>query len=400
MPALPAIDYNLIADLSISSLELDRRSSPASLPSSMSTHRERSLPVSPLSISKLLRARTPAPQSYQKGSGSIPPSAVNNKGVFALFGLIFAGLVLTSIWFFFWAKNGGFQWRGRRDWEDYKSTVLRRKGPNGTTLSGATKTTELGGGSIVGGGSAVSEMDLEENSTVYSGIKIGRHGKRARAEKKKKQQKSNNNDSDVRAYRHEKPAKVGGLNREPEGSYHDYTNTDPSELSQHTPTPKPHKAKPSSSIPTKKQPKPYQTPTKPHRNPYAYPPSASSTDSHRPLRQDTTPTHTPTRSRQSSPRKHNNQPSTTTRHTTHRSSTGNYTEPLDFSESSRYTASETAESEGSKGTKAYFHPIPGLGREASREASRGACGGGFRRGGGGGRRRDSLSDSEGETVMS
>ena len=45
-----------------------------------------------------------------------------------------------------------------------------------------------------------------------------------------------------------------------------------------------------------------------------------------------------------------------------------------------------ADTEQSRGTKAYFHPIPGL--------SAGG-GNGFRRGGG--RRRDSLSDSEGET---
>lgn len=48
--------------------------------------------------------------------------------------------------------------------------------------------------------------------------------------------------------------------------------------------------------------------------------------------------------------------------------------------------------EDSRGTKKYFHPIPGLGTEG-----RGAGGGGFRRGRG---RRDSLSDSEGETTLS
>jgi len=57
--------------------------------------------------------------------------------------------VITGIWFFFWAKNGGFYFK-EGDWEDYKSTILRRKGPNGTTLSGATPSTNLGGGSVVG----------------------------------------------------------------------------------------------------------------------------------------------------------------------------------------------------------------------------------------------------------
>ena len=69
-----------------------------------------------------------------------------------------------------------------------------------------------------------------------------------------------------------------------------------------------------------------------------------------------------------------------------------YTEPLDFE--SRYSAtnSDAGMTEDSRGTKAYFHPIPGLGSDAGR-----APAGGFRRGRG---RRDSLSDSEGETMAS
>ena len=71
-----------------------------------------------------------------------------------------------------------------------------------------------------------------------------------------------------------------------------------------------------------------------------------------------------------------------------------YTEPLDFD--SRYSASnsEAGVTEDSRGTKAYFHPIPGLGTERN---NGGGGGGGFRRGRG---RRDSLSDSEGETNVS
>lgn len=71
-----------------------------------------------------------------------------------------------------------------------------------------------------------------------------------------------------------------------------------------------------------------------------------------------------------------------------------YTEPLDFE--SRYSAtnSDSGMTEESRGTKTYFHPIPGLGSDSGRVA-----GGGFRRGRGRGR-RDSLSDSEGETMAS
>lgn len=67
-------------------------------------------------------------------------------------------------------------------------------------------------------------------------------------------------------------------------------------------------------------------------------------------------------------------------------------------------ASEAGWTEDSRGTKAYFHPIPGLGAGTGGAGGVGSGGygrgsyGGFRRGRG---RRDSLSDSEeGETVMS
>lgn len=57
-------------------------------------------------------------------------------------------MIAASIWFFFHAKNGGFHWQ-QGDWDDYKSTVMRRKGLDGKTFSNATKSTKLGGGSIV-----------------------------------------------------------------------------------------------------------------------------------------------------------------------------------------------------------------------------------------------------------
>ncbi len=390
------VDPSTISDLSISSLELDRRSSPNDLPSYLSNlnleERERlnaptttnlfkraSIPSSPLPLSPhdagtLLRARNPAPDSnaYTHGAGTIPPDAINNKGILALFGLLSASLVFASIWFFFWAKNGGFVWR-KGDWDDYKSTVLRRKGPDGKTLSNATKSTELGGGSVVG------SMDAYDAESVQGG-RAAKKGKKVRAGR----------DEDVRAYRHEKPARVGGLNRQPDGSYHDYSSTEPSEISQ--PYAHPHTPQ-----------KPSAKDKKHHRQPShtvgTEDTFSSISDDRRPLRSaphhhlhsnHSSPAHTPNnRSRQSSPRKHR----TTASHSQRPSE--RYTDPIDFE--SRYTASEV-ETEGS-GTKSYFHPIPGLGSKgvgAVEKKGNGGAGGGFRRGGG--RRRDSLSDSEGETV--
>ena len=314
--------------------------------------------------------------------------------------------MLGSIWFFFWARNGGFHFR-QGDWQDYKSTVLRRKGPNGTTLSGATKTTRLGGGSVV----AEAERDLSEKAFKKGYQKNGR-----KAGKKVPRGSRNNGDEDVRAYRHEKSARVGGLNRESDGifnqdfAYSDNTTTtattttysDDVPQARHIPinTPKPKAAKKEAkwTKPTDKKRAP-STPSTPSpkkdkkKDFYTHTPtSTTSTDSHRPLRPNAAmPSRdsTPTRSRRSSPTKGHSRASVPSSF---------YTEPLDFN--SRYSASnsDAGVTEDSRGTKAYFHPIPGLSGERSERSERASGGhGGFRRGMG---RRDSLSDSEGETVRS
>lgn len=142
------------------------------------------------------------------------PQKINNKGFFALFGILGAGMVVASIWFFFWAKNGGFIWRAT-DWDDYKSTVLRRKDENGNTLSNATPRTKLGQQSVAG------TFDVERNASI-SEKNYGRerNGKAPVV----------GMDDDVRAYRHERPARVGGMNRRHDGSHFDYSVTDESDI--------------------------------------------------------------------------------------------------------------------------------------------------------------------------
>ena len=66
-------------------------------------------------------------------------------------------LLLGEEWGFYFKES---------DWDEYKSTVLRRKGPNGTTLSGATATTDLGGGSVVHG----------EKNSKWGRLRKGRKG--------------------------------------------------------------------------------------------------------------------------------------------------------------------------------------------------------------------------------
>ncbi|KAI9795628.1 MAG: hypothetical protein M1835_005413 [Candelina submexicana] len=431
-----------IPDLSISSLELDQRSavppptdSAWNLSSYLSSlglaERERkfsggasrdsilssvlkrsaspSTNLSPRDIGLLSRAKDAAPTPVTHNAG-INPVTVNNKGILALFGLISAALVLASIWFFFWAKNGGFVFR-QGDWDDYKSTVLRRKGPNGTTLSNATKSTKLGNDSIEG--------DYDRDDMVYG--------------------HSNRRDRDVRAYRHEKPARVGGLNRQPDGTHYDHTNTDRSELmtermtEKTTPTSSPEKKKPAKNTagffarkmkaedrkakpqrekeskkkekakkPAPRQPSTAYSYTQGDDNSTVITDSTNMSEDRRPLRHSHQ--YTPNRSRysSSSPTKHHH------RQAYYDHPNFDHSETLStasYLESSQAGTSDT-------GTKSYVHHIPGLSkgrgtdtRDFAEEMSRSAgarrqAGGGRSKGGyrrGGGRRRDSLSDSEGDT---
>lgn len=188
-------------------------------------------------------------------SGVLDPHDISNVGFFILFALIGVAFVITIIWFFFWAKNGGFYFK-ENDWEDYKTTVLRRKGPNGTILSNATPSTNLGGGSVY------KDMDDDNTtaiteSTALSGITAGasdigarekrrqkqeqRERERQRERRKKRGSKRHVGEDGVeddvaektardelRQYRHEKAARVGGINKQSEGSNWD-GSTNPSE---------------------------------------------------------------------------------------------------------------------------------------------------------------------------
>lgn len=198
---------------------------------------------------------------YHPGEGSKSPDKFSGPGFLVLFALIGTGMVIASIWFFFWAKNGGFKF-GDDDWDDYKSTVLRRKGPDGKTLSNATKSTKLGGGSIVRGQDYMREKSMA--STVVGRDEKGRKGIRAKrgfakthsvwgdddymteswgtdtvsdgmTEVKTDYGGAGNDhskryrDRDMHQYKREKPARVGGLNRVADGSHYDHTNSERSD---------------------------------------------------------------------------------------------------------------------------------------------------------------------------
>ncbi|KAI9861762.1 MAG: hypothetical protein M1813_005111 [Trichoglossum hirsutum] len=342
-------------------------------------------PLSPRDIGILGRGVVvPRDTTHNRGAGTVGPTSINNKGMLALFGLLFSGLIISAIWFFFWAKNGGFEFK-EGDWEEYKSTVLRRKGPNGTTLSGATKTTDLGQQSVTG---SFDAEDAEEEHV---------------------------RDNDVRQYRHEKPAKVGGINREPDGSYYDRDSTDRSSEVTAEPSAAGGKRgfwrrseKPSAGGSRSKGNNNNNNAA--NRQPsttYSFTEGDDGTIVSG-ATEYTRPTHTHRSSRHHSHRpsshhRHRNSagaPPSSSRHHTHT----HHPPPTTISEVS-YDDDTTSE----LGTKIYNHSVPGLlagsavattRSEVSYEPSgrgwEGASGKGYRRGGG--RRRDSLSESEGETV--
>ncbi|KAK2740938.1 hypothetical protein FQN57_005942 [Myotisia sp. PD_48] len=377
--------------------------------------------LSPIEASKILTARSESTNKIVHGQGAIPPGAIRMEGLMALFAIIGAAFVIAGIWFFFWAKNGGFHW-SKNDWEDYKSTVLRRKDANGKLLSNATASTNLGGGSVVAGTyydddgetGTVTATNVD-TETVASGEKPKkkRKGFRETAKEKflrkqKEETWEGGHDNDMRAYRHEKPAKVGGMNREADGTYHgsEFTSTNDqrSEWTQseagHThqqeyyqPYDQPDAGKKRnvsgfsfapgtedtiSQVMTEEREPLRKNPSHRHHRSHSRQHSEDqgktttrSRTSQRPRgpRVDAaSSTTSASRSRQSSPRKQN------------RAMPGGYTEPLDMSE---YSYHHVDQPDTGSGTLSYHHPIPALSK-------------GYRRAGGRNGRRDSLSDSDGD----
>lgn len=205
----------------------------------------------PLAEAGRILARGAKPTATTDPShGVLDPHDISNVGFFVLFALIGVGFVVTGIWFFFWAKNGGFFFK-ENDWDEYKSTVLRRKGPNGTLLSGATKSTKLGGGSVYKDINEDDSTTVVTESTALSGVTAGasdigaREKRRAKQdqrdrERRKKRGEQRNSSKrhvgedgvqdefaekeakkELRSYRHEKAARVGGINKESDGSQWD-----------------------------------------------------------------------------------------------------------------------------------------------------------------------------------
>ncbi|POS84653.1 hypothetical protein EPUL_002233 [Erysiphe pulchra] len=188
-------------------------------------------------------------------TGVTPPQDIPNRFVFTIFGLIGAGFVITAFWFFFRAKNGGFDVITKSHWDSYKKSVVARSVRTGQSLSNATLSTKLGGGSIYQsekssksshskrtktytkkrkGEKKRRQLNMVEGTIQSSDMsEVTRFTNKFRNERRKRnlKEKSVNTDmesiigdldhsalDDLIAYRHEKPARVGGLNTESEAS--------------------------------------------------------------------------------------------------------------------------------------------------------------------------------------
>jgi len=187
--------------------------------------------LSPIDLGDLSRRQsTSTNPKYNPGSGSKNPLSFDNKGFFILFAFIAAGMVLASFWFFFFAKNGGFHWK-KGDWEEYKSTVLRRKGPDGKTLSNATKSTKLGMSEVPKFRSEPAYTDSAASDDYALREVNSRDWAHADKNHGQKDKHGKVRDADLAEYKQEKSAKVGGLNTVATGSHYDYSSTDPSTAS-------------------------------------------------------------------------------------------------------------------------------------------------------------------------
>ncbi|KAJ5908789.1 hypothetical protein N7495_001471 [Penicillium taxi] len=331
-----------------------------------------------------------ATNTHVYGAGTIDPHSIKMQGLLALFALIGLGFVLGAIWFFFWAKNGGFQWR-KGDWDDYKSTVLRRKGPDGRTLSNATKSTKLGGGSIVGYSDTgytyddeTATMITEKEKPKQKKKKFTETAKERLLRRNKDESWEGEGDDDMRAYREEKPAQIGGMNREADGTYHgsDYdSSTAPSHYNRSDMTESRYE-----------QPRRAKTKNK-KRDPSGFSFTAGSEDVlsqtsderyERHERRERRETRRRERERATAPKTASTSRTRSPPKNDTRKMPGHFTEPLDLSSNGsrseyQYSNVDTEDS----GTKSYSHPIPGLTKGYRRDKRDKRS-----------RRRDSLDDSD------
>ncbi|KAF3936276.1 hypothetical protein ABW19_dt0206872 [Dactylella cylindrospora] len=164
-------------------------------------------------------------------------------GIIVIFALLGGGMALSVWWFF--QKRGGFVWK-EDDWDDYKSSVLRRKGPDGKTISsGSTRAPETVVTDLTYQTESVDDARTEKESqagrdtpkakwqkpkrnnskrSIRSGL-----GVFSRWRKRDRSPTSTDRDPDLESYADEEPARMRSYNPHPVHAPSMYSESDISE---------------------------------------------------------------------------------------------------------------------------------------------------------------------------
>ncbi|KAF3915582.1 hypothetical protein ABW21_db0206579 [Orbilia brochopaga] len=168
--------------------------------------------------------------SLEKRAAYAKPSDFS-KGLIAIFAIL-GGAMAAAVWWFF-LKHGGFVWK-EEDWDDYKSSVMRRKGPDGKTIaSGSTRAPDTVVTDLTYQTEGTYAEPRTEKQTKVSGREIPKakwakpkrnNSKRSvtsgfdiftRWRRRDRSPTSTNRDPDLESYADEEPARMSSYNPHP-----------------------------------------------------------------------------------------------------------------------------------------------------------------------------------------
>ncbi|KAF3926008.1 hypothetical protein ABW20_dc0107851 [Dactylellina cionopaga] len=174
--------------------------------------------------------------SIEKRGPYVKPNDIS-KGVIAVFAIL-GGAMAASVWWFF-LKQGGFVWK-EEDWDDYKSSVMRKKGPDGKTISSgstrapdtvvtdltyqtegtsdytATEKQSQAGGSEAPKAKWAKKQKPKRNTSNNSKRSVGSgFGMFSRWRRRDRSPTSTDRDPDLESYADEEPARMKSYNPHP-----------------------------------------------------------------------------------------------------------------------------------------------------------------------------------------
>ncbi|KAK6534966.1 hypothetical protein TWF281_006266 [Arthrobotrys megalospora] len=171
-------------------------------------------------------------QSLEKRNPYVNPKDFS-KGIIAIFAIL-GGTMAFSVWWFF-MKRGGFQWK-EDDWDDYKSSVLRRKGPDGKTISsGSTRAPETVVTDLTYQTEGTSDYAQTEKQSQAGGSRSGRSRGAPKAKWAKKPERSNSKRSIFSRWGRKRDHSPTSTNRDPD--LESYADEEPARMKSYNPHP-------------------------------------------------------------------------------------------------------------------------------------------------------------------